>query len=57
MAPPPGSTATPDSSIAAELGCARAIGGDFARRRVALAASRGNGETAPALLPPEIHGL
>jgi hypothetical protein len=57
MSPPSGSTATPDSSVAAELGRARVIGGDFARRRVALAGSRGNGETAPALLPPEIHGL
>jgi hypothetical protein len=57
MPPPPSSTTTPDSSVAAELGRARAIGGDFARRRVALASSRGNGETAPTLLPPEIHGL
>jgi hypothetical protein len=47
----------PDSGVPAELGRARGIGGDFARRRVALAGSRGNGETAPALLPPEIHGL
>jgi hypothetical protein len=53
----PGSTATPDSGVPAELGHARAIGGDFAHRRVALAGSCGNGETAPALLPPEIHGL